>query len=517
MFKVKNRYSAILMAAIFATGFSGIVAEYLLSTLASYFLGDSTVQWALIVSTMMFSMGLGSRISKSFESRLTEKFLMLEFILSLVVSFVPLIVYTASAYMQSLSILIYSCSITIGILIGMEIPLVTRINDQYDDLRVNISKVLENDYYGSLLGGVFFAFIGIPFLGINYTPFVLGLVNFSVAIGVYIFLKKYIDSGFKKYFNVAIVFISIIIIGGAFMADPIIKYGEQRKYKDKVVYAEQTRYQRIVITQWKKDFWLYLNGNQQLCTMDEMMYHEPLVHPAMSLHPLPKDVLVFGGGDGCAVREILKYQTTDKITLVDLDPAMTKLGMEYPLLTELNKGALSNKKVEILNKDGFVFLNEDTAFYDVVIIDLPDPRTVELGRLYSEEFYRTAYKHLRPGGVIITQAGSPYFATKAFKCIIKTMESAGFNTIALHNQVITLGEWGWSLGVKTDGAYPLKKALQSLRFKDIETRWIDHEAMQLITSFGKNIYPGQSDSVQVNKIQDPVLYRYYLKGNWDLY
>ncbi len=517
MFKIKNKYSAILMAAIFATGFSGIVAEYLLSTLATYFLGDSTIQWALIVSTMMFSMGLGSRISKSFVNNLTEKFLILEFILSIVVSFVPLIVYTASAYTASLAVIIYACSILIGMLIGMEIPLVTRINDQYEDLRVNISKVLENDYYGSLLGGIFFAFVGIPFLGLNYTPFVLGLVNFSVAIGVYVFLKRFINTSYKIPFNISIAAIMIVLIGGVFMAEPIITFGEQQKYKDKVIYAEQTKYQRIVITQWKNDFWLYLNGNQQLCSMDEMMYHEPLVHPVMSLHPNPQEILVLGGGDGCAVREILKYDVVKKITLVDLDPAMTKLGKENPLLTKLNMGSMNDPKVNVLNQDGFTYLSGSKLFYDIIIVDLPDPRTVELGRLYSEEFYKIAYKHLRPGGVIITQAGSPYFATKAFKCIIKTMESAGFVTVPLHNQVITLGEWGWSLGVKQSENYPLKQALQKLKFDSIPTKWITNEAMQLITSFGKDVYPGQSDSVKINKIQDPVLYKYYLKGNWDLY
>ncbi len=505
------------MAAIFATGFSGIVAEYLLSTLATHFIGDSTIQWALIVSTMMFSMGLGSRISKSFVSNLTEKFLILEFTLSIVVSFAPLIVYMASAYTNSLSIVIYTCSIAIGILIGMEIPLVTRINDQYEDLRVNISNVLENDYYGSLLGGIFFAFIGIPFLGINYTPFFLGLINFGVAVAVYIFLKKFINPGFRISFNISIAVIVTVLVSGIFLADPIIKYGEQKKYKDKIIYAEQSKYQRIVITQWKNDFWLYLNGNEQLCTMDEMMYHEPLVHPAMTLHPNPQEVLVLGGGDGCAVRELLKYKETKKITLVDLDPAMTKLGMEYPLLTELNKGSLTHSKVQVINKDGFTYLSENDQFYDVVIIDLPDPRTVELGRLYSEEFYRIVYKHLRPGGIIITQAGSPYFATKAFNCIIETMKCAGFNTVPLHNQIITLGEWGWSLGVKLPSDFPLKEALRKLTFNQIETKWINNEAMQLITSFGKDIYPGQRDSVKVNRIHDPVLYKYYLKGNWDLY
>ena len=175
MFKTKNKYSAVLMAAIFATGFSGIVAEYLLSTLATYFLGDSIFQWTMIVSTMMFTMGLGSRISKRFKGNLTEKFLILEFILSIVVSFAPLIVYTASAYTTSLSVIIYAFSMMIGTLIGMEIPLVIRINEEYEDLRINISNVLEKDYYGSLIGGVFFAFVGIPFLGLSYTPFVLGI------------------------------------------------------------------------------------------------------------------------------------------------------------------------------------------------------------------------------------------------------------------------------------------------------------------------------------------------------
>jgi len=246
------------------------------------------------------------------------------------------------------------------------------------------------------------------------------------------------------------------------------------------------------------------------------MYHEPLVHPAMTLHPNPTEVLVLGGGDGCAAREILKYPCVNKITLVDLDPAMTQLGKEHPLLTSLNNGSLSNPKVDIHNIDGFTFLRDNKHFYDVIIIDLPDPRTVELGRLYSEEFYGIAYKHLRPGGVIITQAGSPYFATNAFKCIVKTMDSAGFNTVPLHNQVITLGEWGWSLGVKQDKAYPLKQKLRKLDFGE-KTKWLNNEAMQLITSFGKDIYPGKTDSVEINKIHDPVLYKYYLKGNWDLY
>ncbi len=505
------------MAAIFATGFSGIIAEYLLSTLATYFLGDSILQWTMIVSTMMFSMGLGSRISKSFKVNLTEKFLILEFALSLVVSFAPMIVYTTSAFTNSLAIVIYAFSILIGTLIGMEIPLVMRINNEYESLRVNISNVLEKDYYGSLIGGIFFVVVGLPFLGLTYLPFFLGTVNFGVAVVVYFMLNILIDKKYKTYLNTSIALVTVTIIAGVIFSDPIIKYGEQIKYKDKVVYSEQSQYQKIVITQWQDNYWLYLNSNEQLCTMDEMMYHEPLVHPVMSLHPHPQNVLILGGGDGCAAREVLKYLSVKSIRLIDLDPAMTKLGQEHPILTNLNKGALNNPKVEIINSDGYHYLTQNKDFYDVIIIDLPDPRTVELGRLYSMEFYSVCYRHLRPEGLIITQAGSPYFATKAFKCIIETMREAGFKTIPLHNQVLSLGEWGWSLGMKTQREVNLKKAIQSLHFHNIETQWLNNDAMQLITSFGKDIFPGQNDSVKVNRIHDPVLYKYYLKGNWDLY
>jgi len=507
--------STLLKAAIFATGFSGVVAEYILSTLATYFLGDSTLQWVMTISLMLFSMGLGARFSKIFEQNLLKVFLLLEFSLSILVSFAPLLVYTASAYTQAIGIMIYSLAVLVGLLIGMEIPLVIRINDEYEKLRFNISNILENDYYGSLLGGIFFAFIGLPFFGLIYTPFILGFVNFTVSIVVMIFLWDLFKTNERRSLSGIGVVVLVFLTSGTAIADRVISYGEQLKYDDKVVYAEQTKYQRIVITQWKNDYWLYLNGNQQLCTRDEVMYHEPLVHPAMSLHPNPVNVLVLGGGDGCAVREILKYPKVEKITLVDLDPAMTKLGKAHPILTKLNENSLHHKKVNVNNADGFTFLQENEDYYDVVIIDLPDPRSVELGRLYSYEFYKQCYRHMRPGGVIVTQAGSPYFATRAFSCIVETMKSAGFKTVPMHNQVITLGEWGWSLGVKQANG-DVKKNLRKLEF-EVPTRWINNEAMTLITSFGKDYYPWEKDTVLVNRIHEPVLYKYYLKGNWDLY
>jgi spermidine synthase len=196
---------------------------------------------------------------------------------------------------------------------------------------------------------------------------------------------------------------------------------------------------------------------------------------------------------------------------------MTRLGLEHPVLQEMNLGALHHSKVKIVNDDAFHFLENTRQYYDVVIIDLPDPKSVELGRLYSMEFYKLAARQMRPNGVLITQAGSPYFATKAFRCIDRTMQASGFQTIPLHNQILTLGEWGWVLGVKTEQALALKERLHAMDFSGIETSWINREAMLLITSFGKDFFLPDSDSIRINTIHDPVLYRYYLDGNWDIY
>ncbi len=508
--------SNILKLALFATGLSGIVAEYILGTLATYLLGNSVVQWTMIISVMMFSMGLGSRFTRHIEGNLLAKFIIIEFALSIFVSYTSVLAYTTAALSEYAGFVIYSLSIIIGIFIGMEIPIVIRLNDEFEKLQINVSSVIEKDYYGSLLGGVFFAFIGLPYLGLTYTPFVLGMVNLIIAIMLMFFLKDGLGRH-RKILNISAIGVISLIIIGAIFAKPIILFGEQHKYKDLIVYQEQSQYQKIVITKWKNNHWLYLNGNHQLSSLDEVMYHEPIVHPIMKLAKHPQSILVMGGGDGCAVREILKYNSVKNITLVDLDPAMTNLGMNNEILRKMNKSSFHNSKVKIINQDGYQYLDTTNEYYDVIIVDLPDPRTVELGRLYSYEFYQLCNKHLRKNGLMITQAGSPYFATNAFRCIDKSMDEAGFATLAMHNHIITLGEWGWILGAKNISKEKLLQEAKSISFVDIETEWINNESMQLMTSFGKNIYPNTIDSVKINKIHDPVLYKYYLDGNWDLY
>jgi spermidine synthase len=399
----------------------------------------------------------------------------------------------------------------------MEIPLVIRINDQFETLKFNVSSMMENDYYGSLLGGMFFAFIGLPFLGLTYTPFVLGFVNYSVAIVLLIVLWKDLRKQVKARLSISNLLVFFLLFVGIIGANEVIAHGEEMRYKDRVIYSKQTKYQKLVITQSSSDYWLFINGNQQLSTVDEIMYHEPLVHPLLKLYPHPRDILIMGGGDGCAAREILKYSDVQNITLVDLDPGMTQLAIEHPVLSEINQHSMENEKVTIINQDGYTYLEKGNHYFDIIIIDLPDPKTIELGRLYSYEFYKLCFRSLKPNGLVITQAGSPYFAAKAFKCIDKTMAEAGFSTVPLHNQVITLGEWGWISGAKSLSKDQFKQGLQNLEFEGIPTKWINHEAMTLITSFGKDFTLDPTDSIEINTIHNPVLFNYYMRGEWDLY
>lgn len=520
--------SRTLKVALFATGLSGIVAEYILSTLATYFLGDSVKQFTLIVSVMLFSMGLGSRLSQFFKKNLIELFIACELILSLLVSFCSLLTYGIASVSEWIGIVIYTLSILIGLLIGFEIPLVTRINENYEELRFNISSVMEKDYYGSLVGGVFFAFIGLPFIGLTYTPFILGIINFSVGVLVLFTLSPLFTGNWQSKLKVISLAVLGVIVFGLVGAKPIVRYGEQKRYTDKIVYEEQSRYQKIVMTQYKKDYWLYLNSHLQFSTFDEWLYHEPLVHPVMQLATQSEkqyktegkiDVLILGGGDGCAAREVLKYDNINSITLVDLDPSMTKLGKENPIIKKVNKNSLNNERVKVYNNDAFTFLADSMVFYDVMIVDFPDPKTIEVNRLYTLEFYQLCYQHLRPQGIFITQAGSPYYAAKAFDCIDKTMQAAGFETLPMHNQVLTMGEWGWVVGNKTLKSEDLKKKMQSLQIKNIDTKWLNNDAMLQITSFGKQwkISKEEINELEVNTIHNPVLYRYYQDGNWYVY
>ncbi|HIO21507.1 MAG TPA: polyamine aminopropyltransferase [Nitrospirales bacterium] len=508
--------SNLLKICLFATGFAGIVAEFVLCTLATYLIGNAVLQWTLIISFMLFAMGLGSRLSRHFTTHLLETFIILEFILSILCATSAVVAYALAPWVRTIELVIYPWAIGIGLLIGLEIPLITRINATYEELRTNISAVMEKDYYGALFGGLFFALIALPFLGLTYTPIIVGTINAAAAS--LLLVRCYPKLATPRRLSAGWAATGILLIGLLVTANPIILYGEKSKYRDTVIFSQQTQYQKIVMTRWKDEYALFINGNQQFSTYDEERYHEPLVHLALSLLDHREDILIIGGGDGLAVREVLKYTDVKRVTLIDLDPTMTELGSTHPVIVRINHDALNNARVTILNQDGAAYLRDINQRFDAIIMDLPDPQSVDLARMYSLEFYRLAGKHLNKGGTIVTQATSPFFAPMAFLSIKKTMEEAGFSVLPYHINVPTLGDWGFVLGIEPEvmADAALKQAVLALHFDSIETRFLNREAVVAMVHFGKGLFERDHD-VEVNRQSRPVFPAYYNKGRWEAY
>lgn len=505
--------SFLLKAALFVSGFSGIAAEYVLATLASYYLGNTGFQWTITISIMLFAMGLGSRFSRLIQQNLAQAFVKIESLLSLLIALSVPLSYVLSANKAFLAFAIYGLCIVIGFCIGIEIPLAIRINKSYAELKDNVSDMFSQDYFGALFGGLFFAFIALPYLGLGDTAIFLGVLNISLAI---LFAFRHSEKTKAKYIKILPVLVLILLSFVFLKKDKIWTWGDQLRYKDPIVFSKQTRYQKIVLTEREGIHWLFINGNQQLCTLDESMYHEPLIHPAMHFLNGPElSVLILGGGDGCAARELLQYENVKEITLVDLDPEMLRLGREHPIFLSFNEGAMNNNRIKLIADDGFRFLENTDQYYDFIVIDLPDPKSIDLSRLYSQEFYKLCNRHLRAHGMLVTQAGSPYYAPEAFWCVEKTIASANMNTLPLHNQVLSMGEWGWILASKNRSREHMKKELRN-QFKAKEAfKWLNNDAIWMMSSFGK-INKEQSNP-KINTLLKPVLHEYYSNGYWEMY
>jgi len=239
------------------------------------------------------------------------------------------------------------------------------------------------------------------------------------------------------------------------------------------------------------------------------------VHPAMLAAGSRTSVLILGGGDGLAAREVLKYRDVESLTLVDIDPAVTKLAASHPLLLDLNDGSLKDPRVKVVNDDAGAFIDRSSQLWDVIIVDLPDPRTPTLERLYSVEFYRNCKKHLSKGGVVVTQATSPLFSPHAFWCIVKTLETAGFHAVPMHAYIPTFGDWGWVIGSEFPGDV-LRSRIES-KWEDIKfpTKFLSLEVLKTLFVFSP------ADKIDLQKVEQnsflkPVLYQYYRKGLWGL-
>ena len=544
---------------MFLTGASGFIFECILSTVGTFILGNSIEQFSVTISLMMLMMGLASFWQRRISDRnLVEKFLLVEVGMAVLGGFAPIAVYAAYATMEIHFIAVqYFFILSIGFLIGLEIPLVLRLNRNYvPKLKSNIATIFSTDYLGAFIGAVVWVYVLLRHFPLTEISFFVASINFAVALATY---------GYFSYHRVAsrgAVFISLILLTAASLAFGYSRNRdwnrvlEQRFYSEPIAFSLTTKYQHIVLTASSNpvDYRLYINGNLQFASLDEHIYHEMLVHPAMTLAGKRDRVLILGGGDGLALREVLKHPETREATLVDIDPGMIEFARSHDVMTELNQAAFQDVRVsaealddsnleegtqpvyeyardlslgnyEVLSEaarvsiytiDASKVLDDLRGTYDVVLIDLPDPNSVELVKLYSREFYLKLNRVLAPGAMIGVQATSPYHAKESFLCILRTIRSAGYEALPYHDNVPSFGDWGWILawssGETADRALSRVMALEGLAADDESLEYLSPARLKAAFSFGKSAL--ESHSVEINTLMSPVLLRYYLSESW---
>ena len=486
----------VLFISVFLIAACGLIYELIAGTLASYLLGDSVFQFSTIIGAYLFAMGIGSFLSKFVVRDLVARFIDIELMVGLVGGFSSSLLFLAFAYTQAFQLVLYVVVLAVGILVGLEIPLLMRILEQRFRFGELVSHVLTFDYLGALGASLLFPIVLVPKLGLVRSALIFGILNAGVALWSAWLFRDQLRPGIALRIRCAVVI--AVLVAGMVGADRISAAADNNLFADDVIFSRTTRYQRIVLTRWKDDLRLFLNSHLQFSSRDEYRYHEALVHPGLSALPAARRVLVLGGGDGLAVRELLKYPALESITLVDLDPEMTHIFSTNPVLSSLNAHSLTAPRVRVINADAFPWLDSVQDQFDFVVVDFPDPTSYSLGKLYTAAFYRLLTRHLSPHGFFVVQSTSPLFARQSYWCIVETLKEARLRTYPYHVYVPSFGEWGFVLAGR-EAFEPPTQVPPGLRF--LEAR----------DTPGLFIFPHDmlAVPVQPNHLNDQILVRYY--------
>ncbi|CUI08013.1 Spermidine synthase [Janthinobacterium sp. CG23_2] len=434
----------ILILSVFVVASCGLAYELIAGALSSYLLGDSILQFSTIIGCYLFAMGVGAHFSKYIaEEDVLARFIDIELAVGLIGGISAALLFMTFSWMTApFRTLLYVLVFMVGALVDMEVPLVMRAlnarDTAFNDL---VSRVLTFDYLGALAVSLLFPLVLAPYVGLVRTGFLFGMLNVGVGFWtLYVFRAELANVGGRVLRACSVMF---LLVMGFALSDRMVQWGEHGLFGDNIVYSTSTPYQRLVITRWKDDMRLYINGNLQFSSRDEYRYHEALVHPALQALPWARKVLVLGGGDGLALREILRYPNIREVTLVDLDPAMTRAFTTRPELVRLNGGSFSDPRVKVVNADAAIWLQNSADMFDAAIIDFPDPSSFALGKLYSVPFYGMVKKHVAAKGLVVVQATSPFFAPHAYWTIDATLRDVGMRTWPYHAYVPSFGEWGF--------------------------------------------------------------------------
>lgn len=553
-----NRFDRSLLAVVvFLLGACGLAYEYTLSKIAADLLGNSVQQWTTMIASMLFAMGLGAEWqSKIPTKKISDTLISSQVFLALLGGFAPmLLLYSFSLAGDYYVLIQYGLALAVGTMIGFEVPLIMRINEKKDaQMKFNLARILKMDYIGALVGALLWTFIFMRYLSLSHVSFILGFCSLISASLILYLYRTRIQAPRWRFLEILVC--SLILTAGLCVSKPLMLHAEQFLYQDKIVFNATTPYQHIVLTENKESgISCYINGHLQFKEDDEFIYHENLVHPAMMLNPGAKRVLILGGGDGLAMREVLKYPLVKKVTLVDIDPQMTALAKNQADFVRLNQNSLNNNRVQevaakdvsegasftlktgnqrqriflknqyevaklkIVNIDASSFLKNTSGLYDVVIIDFPDPSSPDLAKLYSKPFYMNLKKHLRASSIIVQQSGSSFHAKEAFLCIGRTLKSSGFDAIPYHDNVPSFGEWGWWLAtVKPKIVNPvttsasLKARILHLKSSDlkVDTKYLTTALVKGSLFFGQNQL--KSTHSDFTTLTENRVYHYYLQG-----
>ena len=466
-----------LLVSVFVIAACGLVYELAAGALASWLLGDSVLQFSTVIGTYLFAMGLGSWASRHIRHQLVAQFLRIELLIGLVGGLMPAFLFVAHSSLPAeasgaFRVLLYALVGLIGMLVGLEIPLVMRIlKAQFAQrwaLSELVSQVLTFDYLGALVVALAFPLLFVPHLGLVRTGLFFGLLNTAVAVWALWLFRAQLRRW--RAHALACAAVGLVLVAAMLGADRLSTWAEDRFYGDDVIVRQTSPYQRMVVTAGSSGVRLFLNGNLQFHSRDEYRYHETLVHPALAAYAdgsAPRRVLVLGGGDGMAVREVLRHAAVEQVTLVELDPAVTQLFARHPVLAGLNGAALSSPKLRIVNADAYLWLESSKEVFDLIVIDFPDPTNFALGKLYTTSFYQRADQALAAGGYMVVQTTSPLIARKSFWTVVSTLEAVGLQTTPLHVHVPSFGEWGFVIAGRRPWRMPTALP-EGLRFLTLQ-------------------------------------------------
>lgn len=542
---IRLRYAKFVLAfSMFVMGACGMIYEYALGVLGNNLMGSSHEQLFVVIGIMMFAMGLGATVQQNLVKNLIDRFLVVELLLGLFGGISTLVIFCCFAYTDSYRVVMYAFATMIGMLIGCEIPLLIRINTTYStSLRTNLSQILSMDYVGSLVGALLFAYVLLTRLSVERISLVLGCVNALIGLCGVIYFWPLVKQ--RVALIAASVATLLILIMAMQKSNDWMARLEQRCFEDPIVYRETTKYQHLVLTKKKDHVRLYIDGHLQFSSQDEFIYHEMLVHTPMSLAKQNKRVLILGGGDGLALRDVLRYSGVQHVTLVDIDPAMIEMARNNADLIHINRASFHDARVhqtlpvgissastrvvsartkrdpildsteyqlaevDVITVDADLFLREVEQQYDVVLIDFPDPRSIELAKLYSVPFYKNVSKRLAPRGIIAIQSTSPTNSKHVFSCIRETLIEADLKCIPYHIHVPSFGDWGWHLVWNDARTHEtIRDTIDKLEHLPVETRFVTPDVIKSSFVFGKTQL--QTDRpIRPNTRLNPVVMHYH--------